>query len=64
MIRTIKFKRSIYRGETINGKAEGKGTMKYNNGDTFTGMFKNNRKDYGTYKWASGRTYEGRFVKN
>ena len=41
----IEFKDGKYAGETVNGKAEGKGIKYYNNGDKYEGDWKNGIKE-------------------
>jgi hypothetical protein len=43
----------------------GTGTYTWQNGEYYTGEFKNNMMDgRGTYYWTSGRSYEGTFKEN
>ena len=56
----IEFKDGKYAGETINGKAEGKGIKYYNNGDKYEGDWKNGIKEgKGIYYYKNGGRYEG-----
>ena len=39
---------------------EGMGTFTWQDGSTFEGLYKNNRKDgFGIFKWPDGSKYEG-----
>jgi len=56
----IDFKDGKYTGETINGKAEGKGIKYYKNGDKYEGDWKNGIKEgKGIYYYKNGGRYEG-----
>lgn len=51
-----------YKGQFSNGKKEGYGTAKLNNGGTFKGHFKNNDVDgYGTFTNKHGRSFQGQW---
>lgn len=51
-----------YTGYVVASKMSGQGTLKFENGDTYTGSFKNGIfHGQGTYLSASGWTYEGEF---
>ena len=51
---------SIYLGDIINNKREGKGTMHYSNGDRYEGDFKNDKPNgKGIYYYKYGHKYEG-----
>ncbi len=69
-VETINFKNgNIYEGEVleIDNKfiANGDGTMKYTNGDNYTGEFKNNqRHGEGLMTYENGNIYEGNFKLN
>jgi len=52
-----------YKGQFKNGKKEGYGTVKLNNGGTFKGHFKNNFVDgYGTFTNKHGRLFQGQWL--
>merc|ERR1712216_835345 len=67
-------KDGFYHGYMMNGKRHGEGTMKYANGDVYSGMWKEGKKDgVGTYvfnttkdkfvgDWVQGQMQEGRWV--
>ena len=58
----IDFKDGKYTGETINGKAEGKGIKYYKNGDKYEGDWKNGlREGKGIDYFNNGNIYEGDF---
>lgn len=52
----------MYKGEIKDGKAHGKGYVKFESGSTYEGEF-NNGKPHGKgkYSWPNGETYEGSF---
>jgi len=51
-----------YEGDWTFGKINGKGLVKYKNGDSYKGGFKNGLYDgSGTYTFANGTTYEGKW---
>lgn len=54
---------SLSAGECIQGDClNGEGTMKFSNGDTYTGTFKDQKKiGYGIYTFNNGERYEGEF---
>ena len=57
-----KYKNGKYKGDYLNGKREGKGIYKYNNGDIYEGEYKNDLKDgEGTYKFENGDIYKGQY---
>ena len=57
------FKISLSAGECIQGDCiNGEGTMKFANGDSYTGTFKDEKKiGYGIYTFSNGERYEGEF---
>lgn len=59
---TVKFQDgTVYQGTTENGKLRS-GVMHFNNGDTYTGAFKNGHfEGLGTYKSHEGWTFKGQF---
>jgi hypothetical protein len=51
-----------YEGEWLHGKMNGKGLIKYRNGDSYKGGFKNGFYDgNGTYTFANASSYEGKW---
>ena len=57
--------KSIYEGELLNGKFEGKGVLLRSNGDIYEGEFKNGLKDgMGVFLFAEGDKYIGSFSNN
>jgi hypothetical protein len=57
-----KYKNGKYIGDYLNGKREGKGVYKYNNGDIYEGEYKNDLKDgEGTYRFENGDIYIGHY---
>ena len=56
------YKNGKYEGEYLNGKREGKGIYKYNNGDKYEGEYKNDLKDgNGKYIYKNGDIYTGEY---
>lgn len=54
--------RSTIDGEMKAGRLDGKGTMKWANGDSYSGDYKAGMQDgKGTYSWANGTKYDGEF---
>ena len=54
-----------YKGEMSAGKPQGKGSVKYQNGNTYEGEFvKGKRQGYGIYTFADGEKYEGQWFQN
>jgi len=52
-----------YEGETVDGKAHGKGIVTWRNGDSYFGQFDmNKRTGKGIFYWKNGKRYEGDFV--
>ena len=59
---TKEYENGVFQGTIINNKREGKGFMRYNNGDTYDGEYKNDKKDgKGIYISIEGYKYEGEF---
>ena len=57
--------KSIYEGEFLNGKFDGKGTLLNSNGDIYEGYFKNGLKEgEGLLLFSEGDKYIGSFSKN
>ncbi len=55
----------VYRGEWLNEKMHGFGTMKWDVGDSYEGNWKNGwRTGFGKYYWANGDRYEGNWYNN
>lgn len=59
-----KSKNGLYKGTILNGKRNGKGVYKWNEGkyegDSYEGQFKNDKKcGEGIYYYKSGNTYKG-----
>jgi hypothetical protein len=53
---------SVYEGTLVNGKYDGYGTYRSDNGETYEGEYKAGRRHgFGTYRWPSGDYYEGRY---
>ena len=56
---------SIYEGDIVNGKKEGKGIIKYKNGTTYEGDFINDKYNgFGKLTFKNGCIYEGNFQNN
>ena len=54
---------SVYIGQVINGKRNGKGTMTWPSGETYEGDFVDNKRNgKGKYTWPSGNVYEGDYL--
>lgn len=54
----------VYQGSILNGKMNGKGSLTFENGDTYIGEFKNGAFDgQGTFTSKDGWTYVGQFKK-
>ncbi len=52
----------MYDGEYKAGKREGRGVMRYADGDVYDGEYKAGMKEgRGVYRYASGNVYEGEF---
>ncbi|MCP4134538.1 MAG: hypothetical protein GY754_26425 [bacterium] len=56
-----KYDNDIYSGNFKNYKRDGKGTYTWESGDTYTGSWKDDKRDYGTYTWRSGDKYTGKW---
>ncbi|MEJ6563884.1 MAG: cytoplasmic protein [Burkholderiales bacterium] len=53
---------SIYRGDWLDGKYNGKGTKTYSSGEKYTGDWKNGKKHgMGVFIWITGNKYVGEF---
>lgn len=57
-------KDGIYDGDFSASKRSGTGTFRWNNGDVYTGTWKNDLMDEGTYTFQDGRVYKGQFQNN
>ena len=58
----IIFPDGTYNGQKIFGKAQGYGTMEYDNGDVYVGQWKSNKcHGEGTVTYSNGNTYEGQW---
>ena len=54
---------SVYTGQVVNGKRNGKGTMTWPSGDVYEGdLVDNKRHGRGKYTWPSGNVYEGDYL--
>jgi hypothetical protein len=52
-----------YQGFCIGGQPDGRGTWRYNNGDSHVGDYRAGRfHGRGTVTWANGNVYVGQFV--
>ena len=62
----INFKdNSIYEGDLVNGKKQGKGTLKFNDGTVYEGDFIDDKYEgNGKLKFKNGCIYEGNFNNN
>lgn len=50
----------VYEGDILNGKEDGGGIMKYNNGDIYDGQWKEGEQDgHGVYTWLYGNIFVG-----
>jgi len=59
-----KYTDAIYEGEFKNGKRDGLGLMRYNNGRYYEGGWANDLRDGKGYeRYSNGNSYEGDFVK-
>lgn len=59
----VYFESGIYEGDIVKNILEGKGTIKYDNGNSYTGDWKDgNFNGKGTYKWKVGNSYTGDYV--
>lgn len=53
----------IFEGDWKKGHANGPGVVHFDNGDTFSGLYLEDRKHgRGIYRWANGATEEGEYV--
>ena len=56
---------SVYVGTVSDGNPHGMGTITYNNGDRYEGLFQSGQKmGQGTYIWANGDRFVGEFRTN
>mmetsp|Transcript_19509 Transcript_19509/g.64693 ORF Transcript_19509/g.64693 Transcript_19509/m.64693 type:complete len:357 (-) Transcript_19509:3501-4571(-) len=54
-----------YEGDIVDGKKQGKGIMKYRNGDIYTGAWKNNMMNgEGTMVYTNGEKYHGEWIND
>ena len=52
-----------FTGKIVEGVREGKGTLKWSNGDEYIGVFKNGlRHGKGVFREKNGRSYEGQWL--
>ena len=57
--------KDTYEGEFKDNNITGKGTYKWNDGESYTGNFINGKMEgKGIYKWPDGSYYEGDYVNN
>ena len=57
-----KYDEAQYEGDIINGKREGFGILKYNNGRIYEGNWVNDRREgKGRERYSNGNIYEGDF---
>lgn len=62
---TREYEFGIYEGDLVFGSPEGKGTFTWDNGDFYTGSWKNGRRTgKGKIVWANGDVYEGDFLND
>ena len=62
---TIMLENGIYEGEILEGKPDGCGIAKYNDGGVYDGYWKKGLfNGKGTYTWSDGDKYEGQWNKN
>jgi len=55
----------VYEGDMMKGLKNGRGVMKFRNGDIYTGYWKNNMMDgEGTMVYSNGEKYHGEWVKD
>eukprot|EP01095_Lingulamoeba_sp_RSL-Kostka_P007295 TRINITY_DN2309_c0_g1_i1.p1 TRINITY_DN2309_c0_g1~~TRINITY_DN2309_c0_g1_i1.p1 ORF type:complete len:296 (-),score=88.46 TRINITY_DN2309_c0_g1_i1:96-983(-) len=50
---------ATYEGETCNGMKHGMGTLTWDDGDQYVGLFEFDEKKNGTFRWKAGDTYTG-----
>ncbi|MEO6831380.1 MAG: hypothetical protein ABI378_03860 [Chitinophagaceae bacterium] len=60
-IGTYKYPSGKYSGRFKDRKRDGSGTFNFNNGDSFSGIWKGNDMSNGTYSFASGASYSGSY---
>ncbi len=55
---------NVYEGEFVNDLKSGNGVLTYAEGDVYEGTFVNDIRGEGTYRFANGATFVGRFEQN
>lgn len=59
----LTFSNCVYEGEVVDGKTNGVGVLKFNNGNVCIGEFLNNQiNGYGEYKFTNGDRFRGFFI--
>jgi len=59
---TYLFSNGTYTGNWVNGKQEGKGIYRFDQGEVYEGDFKNNLRDgWGLFDYGNGSRYEGQW---
>ena len=57
--------KGVYEGDMVDGKRNGKGTYKRNDGNSYSGYWENDQKNgYGSYNWKDGESYTGNWKNN
>lgn len=65
IFKEVKYSEGVYRGHILNGKREGEGMFKWNNGDMYMGEWRNDKRHgHGTYYFKNGDKFVGEFVNN
>jgi hypothetical protein len=54
-------KQASYDGSWVDGTRDGKGIMRYEDGSSFEGTFRNDNEVEGTMTWPSGATFVGNY---